>query len=151
MKKTNLVSFILGFFLFAIFIYIIAYDGNDSLLILLVHSLDFPSLFCVLGITIMILAASGKINTVKEALYYSIKKIEVTSPMKDECLSAIRCTFESIIISGSIGSIIYTIIISIFSTDLEEFIFKIFMIVLPLLYSFIICAILLPIKYYFDK
>lgn len=151
MKFSNLISFIFGFCLFAVFICIAAYDGADSLIILLVHSLDFPSLFCVLGITLMILAASGKINSVKKALSYSIKKVEISSSMKDECRSAIKCTTECIIISGFIGSIIYAIILSIFNTDLEEFIYKIFLIFLPLLYSFIFCAILLPIKYHFNK
>lgn len=37
-------------------------EQYEILLIALVHSLDLPSLLCVLGIPLMILAASGKVG-----------------------------------------------------------------------------------------
>jgi len=147
MKKNNLLSFILGFCLFLLFIYMANYDGGDGIIIMFVHFMDIPSLFCIVGITLTILAAGCKTNTLLKAIIYAFQKKTSNDSIKSEYISTINCAIAGVIISGFIGGIIYSLNVLIFSNDIETIIDKAFMIFLPPLYSFIICAVLIPIKY----
>ena len=88
MKKSNVVAFVVGLCMFAIFVILVNGYSDDMLLIALVHSLDLPSLLCVLGIPLMILAASGKVGS----FFKAFKKEYGMSPKEYQNLSALDMT-----------------------------------------------------------
>ena len=143
MKKTNVVAFVVGLCMFAIFVIFVNGYWDEMLLIALVHSLDLPSLLCVLGIPLMILAASGKVGPFFKAL-----KKDGSDSSKQECLSAVNCAITGVIISGLIGGIVYALCFLVYGigSDLLDD-GRIICILLPPFYGFIITAILLPIKF----
>ena len=147
MKKLNVVAFVVGLCMFTIFLFFVDSCLDNMLFIAFVHSLDLPSLLCVLGIPLMILAASGKVGTFFKAFSRAFKNNESDSSKK-ECLSAVNCAITGVIISGFIGGIIYSLCFLVYgiSTDLLDDA-RIICILLPPLYGFIVSAILLPIKY----
>ena len=147
MKKFNVVAFLLGLCMFVIFVFFVDSSLDNMLLIAFVHSLDLPSLLCVLGIPLMILAASGKVGTFFKAFSCAFKNNESDSSKK-ECLSAVNCAITGVIISGFIGGIIYALCFLVYGigSDLLDD-GRIICILLPPFYGFIITAILLPIKF----
>ena len=62
MKKANWGCLIGGVALLVCFLYAIGIinDVEDGWQLLIIRMLDFPSLFCIIGITLIIIAASGK-------------------------------------------------------------------------------------------
>ncbi len=143
MKKSNVVAFVVGLCMFTIFVILVNGYWDEMLLIALVHSLDLPSLLCVLGIPLMILAASGKVGPFFKAL-----KKDGSASSKQECLSDVNCAITGVIISGLIGGIVYALCLLVYGigSDLLDD-GRIICILLPPFYGFIITAILLPIKY----
>ena len=145
MKKSNVVAFVVGLCMFAIFVIFVNGYWDEMLLIALVHSLDLPSLLCVLGIPLMILAASGKVGPFFKAL-----KKDGSDSSKQECLSAVNCAITGVIISGLIGGIVYALCFLVYGIGLDLLDDgRIICILLPPFYGFIITAILLPIKFRF--
>ncbi|MBE5845948.1 MAG: hypothetical protein E7302_17625 [Butyrivibrio sp.] len=142
MKKSNVVAFVVGLCMFTIFVILVNGYSDDMLLIALVHSLDLPSLLCVLGIPLMILAASGKVGS-----FFKAFKKDGSDSSKQECLSAVNCAITGVIVSGFIGGIIYALCFLAYGIDTDLLgDASIICILLPPLYGFIISAILLPIK-----
>ncbi len=143
MKKSNVVAFVVGLCMFTIFVILVNGYWDEMLLIALVHSLDLPSLLCVLGIPLMILAASGKVGP-----FFKAFKKDGSDLSKQECLSAVNCAITGVIISGLIGGIVYALCLLVYGigSDLLDD-GRIICILLPPFYGFIITAILLPIKY----
>lgn len=150
MKKANWGCLIGGVALLVCFLYAIGIinDVEDGWQLLIIRMLDFPSLFCIIGITLIILAASGKAGGFFRALSKGTK-IE-DDAIRHECAVAVNCAIAGVIISSLIGGAIYGICLSVFSEDLELFIFKFFLIFVPLLYGFIFTAVLIPIKCKFE-
>ncbi len=142
MKKSNVVAFVVGLCMFAFFVILVNGYWDGMLLIALVHSLDLPSLLCVLGIPLMILAASGKVGP-----FFKAFKKDGSDSSKQECLSAVNCAITGVIVSGFIGGIIYALCFLAYGIDTDLLgDARIICILLPPLYGFIISAILLPIK-----
>lgn len=143
MKKSHVVAFVVGLCMFAIFVIFVNGYWDEMLLIALVHSLDLPSLLCVLGIPLMILAASGKVGP-----FFKAFKKDGSDSSKQECLSAVNCAITGVIISGLIGGIVYALCFLVYGigSDLLDD-GRIICILLPPFYGFIITAILLPIKF----
>ena len=150
MKKTNVGCLIVGVILLVCFLWTIDVSSGieGASQIIFIRILDFPSLFCIIGITLIILAASGKTGGFFKALSKGTKIADDAT--RHECVVAVNCAIAGVIISSLIGAAIYGICLSVFSEDLESFIFKFFLIFIPLLYGFIFTAVLIPIKCKFE-
>ena len=98
MKKTNVGCLIVGVILLVCFLWTIDISSGieGASQIIFIRILDFPSLFCIIGITLIILAASGKTGGFFKALSKGTKIADDAT--RHECVVAVNCAIAGVII-----------------------------------------------------
>ena len=112
----------------------------------IIFFLDAPSLMCDVGLTLLILAASGRLRPFLKGLVLSFHNKGASVQELQESAQALTLAMRATLLAGCFGSIVGAITILSDISDLGKLGPSMAVMLLTLFYSVVLCLILLPMR-----